>query len=317
MKEFTIQKVEAGCRLDKYIDKVLPKAPGSFKYKMLRKKNITLNGKKAQGSELLCAGDHVKFFLSDETFEKFAKEASTASVKTPSFDKSGLIVLYEDDEILAFHKPVGLLSQKSNPQDISVNDYLRTYLTQNGEIFGSFMPSICNRLDRNTSGIILCGKSMEGSRELGRMLKDRSLAKYYECIVLGRANKGHIKGYLSKDEKTNKVTVSSQETEGAAYIETAFEPIDYLDVCGRKLTKLSVHLITGKTHQIRSHMADIGHPLIGDYKYGNRAVNEQFAQAYGVKSQLLHAKEVRFPKDCTLQIRGQVITDPYVPWHFA
>lgn len=316
MKEFTIGKVEAGSRFDKYIDRVLSEAPGSFKYKMLRKKNITLNNKKAQGTEVLREGDIVKFFLADDTFDKFAKKMPTASVTSLSFDKSGLVVLYEDDDILAFHKPVGLLSQKSKPQDESVNDYLLAYLTKKGIQFGSFTPSICNRLDRNTSGIILCGKSLNGSRELSRMLKDRSLEKYYECIVLGEAKADHIKGYLAKDEKTNKVTIKDEPFADAVYIETSYEPLETFMLQGNKVTKLRVHLITGKTHQIRSHLASKGHPLIGDYKYGNRRVNDQMKKAYGVESQLLHAAWVIFPEECELAIKGQEIIDKYVPWKF-
>ena len=312
MKEYTITHNEAGQRLDKYIAKILSLAPMSFHYKMLRKKNITLNNKRADGKEKLSEGDVVKFFLSDETFDKFCKKQTVskkAELKpTPSFADSGLIILYEDDDIIALDKPVGMLSQKARATDISVNDYLLSYLGRDK----TFTPSICNRLDRNTSGIILCGKSMTGSRELSRMLKDRSLSKYYRCIVLGQLAEDNLTGYIKKDEKTNKVTFREHEFAGGDRIETAWRPVRTLNVCGKECTELEVHLITGKTHQIRGHLAGIGHPILGDYKYGNRGINDACKKEFGFCSQLLHAYRVEFPDylsglpNCS----GLVITAP-------
>ena len=300
MKEFMITHNEAGQRLDKYLSKMLPEASTSFYYKMLRKKNITLNGKKADGKEKIAQGDVVRFFLADDTFEKFAgKKKKENRLPGLSFEKSGLKVLYEDDDILVFDKPAGLLSQKAKPADISVNDYLLTYLKNKDDYdhTDSFIPSICNRLDRNTSGIILCGKSLTGSMELGRMLKERSLKKYYRCIVLGRVPADNLVGYVRKDEKTNKITFSKKEFEGSSRIETSWEPVRSLSVLGEICTELEVHLITGKTHQIRGHLAGIGHPLIGDYKYGNRTFNDRCRKKFGVRSQMLHAYRVVFPAD--------------------
>ena len=169
MKEFTISSNEAGQRFDKYLGNLLSEASMSFIFKMLRKKNFTLNGKKAAGNELLKQGDVVKLFLSDETFDKFAsknnKKQKANSWKVYSEEdlkKLGLLVVYEDSHILAFHKPAGMLSQKAKDSDISVNEYLIGYLLHKQELTAeelhTFKPSIANRLDRNTSGLILCGK---------------------------------------------------------------------------------------------------------------------------------------------------------------
>jgi 23S rRNA pseudouridine955/2504/2580 synthase len=326
MKEFTISHSEEGQRLDKYLNKVLPIAPMSFHYKMLRKKNITLNGKKADGKEKIQAGDVVRFFLSDETFDKFASNnkqnnshfagKSTSYMsnhKTPilDFSKSGLKILYEDTDILVFDKPAGMLSQKSKPEDISVNDYLLAYL-DSFQRDSTFVPSVCNRLDRNTSGIILCGKSLIGSQELGRMLKERSLAKYYRCIVIGRLNAAELTGYLRKDEKTNKIIFSENYFKGSDRIETAWKPIRVINVFGTPCTELEVHLITGKTHQIRGHLSGIGHPILGDYKYGQRSINEVCKKNYGFSSQLLHAYKVVFPSKLTKlpDLAGLTLTAP-------
>lgn len=300
MKEFTITYNEAGQRFDKYLSKMLPEASASFYYKMLRKKNITLNGKKADGKEKIKQGDVVRFFLADDTFAKFAGEKKKEkNIPKLSLEKSGLKVLYEDEDILAFDKPAGLLSQKAKPADISVNDYLIAYLREQEDYDhqDSFLPSICNRLDRNTSGIILCGKSLTGSMELGRMLKERSLKKYYRCIVLGNVTADKLVGYIRKDEKTNKIIFSPKEFEGSSRVETSWKPVKSLTVLGESCTELEVHLITGKTHQIRGHLAGIGHPLIGDCKYGNRTFNDRCRKAFGVQSQMLHACRVVFPED--------------------
>lgn len=306
MKEFVVSRSEAGQRFDRYIAKILKNAPVSFHYKMLRKKNIILNEKKAKGTEKIVEGDVVKFFLSEETFEKFAGKISqgepVGAGKRLDFRESGLKVLYEDEDILAFLKPAGILSQKAEAEDVSVNDYLAAYLKEQEKAgkwqpANAFTPSICNRLDRNTSGIILCGKSMTGARELGAMLKNRSLKKYYRCLVLGRVEAETLTGYLYKEEKTNKIKFSTEFFADSDKIKTAWEPVETVYFGDMECTVLNVHLITGKTHQIRGHLAGIGHPIIGDYKYGDRKVNDAFKQKFGLTHQLLHAYMVVFPEE--------------------
>lgn len=272
---------------------------------MLRKKNITLNGKKASGNEKVLEGDVITFFLSDETFDKFSGGSIQKSFEDKEFENLKRLVnhssykefkiLYEDDDILVINKPAGLLSQKATNQDISANELFLAYLINSGqlscEMFRVFRPSIANRLDRNTSGLLLCGKTMKGLQELAYALKERTVKKYYICLVEGIITDSmHIDGYLSKDEKTNMVKITKDERKDAKYIQTSYEPLKNNGNC----TLLKVHLITGRTHQIRAHLSYIGHPILGDYKYGNRKLNDDLKKEFGVEYQLLHAYEMIF-----------------------
>lgn len=294
MKEFTIGINEANQRMDKYLKKLLPNAPMSFLYRMLRKKNITYNGKKAGGNEMLREGDQVKLFLSDETFLKFSQDEDVLFEEYESLRKlpmKGLEVVYEDEDILVADKPYNMLSQKAKAEDLSANEYLLGYLIRGGtlqlEDFGTFRPSVCNRLDRNTTGLILMGKSLKGAQELSEALRSRSIRKFYRAVAAGRVDEeAHLSGYLLKDEGGNRVTILEDERPGASYIETEYQPVAH----GAGCTLLEVHLITGKTHQIRAHLASIGHPIIGDFKYGDARINEDFQ----VKHQLLHAYRLEF-----------------------
>ena len=175
MKETIIKENESGQRLDKYLKKYLPQAPGSFIYKMLRKKNITLNGKKAAGQEKLNTGDSIKFFLAEETIDKFTGNAA-ASESYPV--KKDLEIIYEDDNILLINKPAGMLSQKAKKEDVSLVEYVIGYLLSNGSVTKeellTFHPGICNRLDRNTSGMVVAGKSLAGLQIMGEAFKERT-----------------------------------------------------------------------------------------------------------------------------------------------
>lgn len=310
MKEYIIGKNEANQRLDKYLHKLLKEASNGFLYKMLRKKNITLNGKKAEGVEKLQEGDHVKLFLSDETFLKFAgqppvhKDEANVKLKPVS-----LSVVYEDEDILIINKPQGMLSQKAKPSDVSANEYILEYLLDTGALTGedlrTFRPSICNRLDRNTSGLLIAGKSLHGLQEMAECLKDRSMKKYYRCIVKGTvAEKKKITGYLKKDEGSNQVQIYSKEVPDSRYIETEYMPVETFS----DATLLEVHLITGRSHQIRAHLASIGHPVAGDEKYGDHNWNLTLKKKYGIRGQMLHAYRLEFPD-------GRKVTAP-VPESF-
>lgn len=300
MKEFIIKKNEENQRFDKYLKKLLPNATSSFLYKMLRKKNITLNGKKAEGNETLANGDKVCVFFSDETFEKFCGNSIQQNdefQQLSALSLAGIEIIYEDDDILIANKPFNMLSQKATVSDISANERLLGYLIRQKKLslndFLTFRPSVCNRLDRNTTGLLLMGISLKGSQELSTMLRERSIQKYYLAMVSGKLIKGeHLKGYLTKDEKTNRVTLSSRKiSEDSKPIETAYEPLG----SANGTTLLKVHLITGKTHQIRAHLSSIGHPIIGDPKYGNPQINKIYMKDYKIKAQLLHAYRLEFP----------------------
>lgn len=289
MQELTISTNEAGQRLDKLLSKYLKEAPTSFIYKMLRKKNITLNGKKASGNEKLKDGDIVKLFLADETIEKFS---GTEIVRA----KGNLNVIYEDEQIILINKPVGMLSQKAKESDISAVEELIGYLVNSKQMkmseLKTFHPAFCNRLDRNTSGILAGGKTLAGLQELNAFFKERTIEKYYLTIVNGVVKEdAYIKGYLLKEEKTNKVQILKKELPGSAAIETSYHPVS----SNGKVTLLEVHLITGKPHQIRAHLSSVGHPIIGDYKYGKSKINDVYKQNFKLQSQLLHAYRLKMP----------------------
>ena len=308
MKEFIIKQNEANQRFDKYLKKLLPNATGGFIYKMLRKKNITCNEAKATGNEILSQGDKIKIFLSDETFEKFSKDPKALKGEYEALKKltlSGLKVIYEDEDILVVDKPANMLSQKAEPKDISANERILGYLIQKGELdfdtFLTFRPSICNRLDRNTTGLLLAGKSLKGLQTLSEDLKNRDMKKFYRAVVCGKIEeKAYLKGYLWKDPSKNQVLILEEQTkEEASYIETSYEVIKSTE----DYSILEIHLITGKTHQIRAHLASIGHPIIGDLKYGRKDMNEKYKKLYQVNHQLLHAYRVEFPE-------GLILTAP-------
>ena len=283
MKEIIVRNNDSGQRLDKFLQKYLKEASKGFLYKMLRKKNIKLNGRRAEGKEILAIGDQVALYLSDETIQKFRGEAERLI-----YPQTNLSILYEDENVVLLDKPVGLLSQKAKKEDISLVEYFLGYLQSKGEWQpgDTFTPGICNRLDRNTSGIVIAGKSLAGLQKMSELLKERMVDKYYLTIVEGVMRKPEvIHGYLRKDEKTNQASVYDQAGEGRSYIETGYEPLTDNGI----YTLLRVKLITGKTHQIRSHLGSIGHPLLGDVKYGGKRYK-------GLSGYLLHSSEVHFPE---------------------
>lgn len=289
MRELIFQE-DAGQRLDKYLQKYLKQAPKSFLYRMLRKKNIVLNGKKADGSEKLKQGDVIRLYLADETVDKFRGEERIY----PSWP--GLEIVYEDSQVLLVNKPAGMLSQKAAPEDVSLNEYLVGYLLERKQVtkdsLAGFTPGVCNRLDRNTSGLVIGAKTLGAAQEMGRLLKERRAGKFYLALAAGNISRGErIRGWLVKDRKNNQVRISKEPSPEGAPIETVYEPL----ASSGRLTLLKVELITGKTHQIRSHLASAGHPLAGDGKYGDPALNRYMRERYGLNHQFLHSWQLTFP----------------------
>lgn len=305
MKELIIGKNEANQRADKFLIKYLSKAERGFIFKMIRKKNITLNDKKMTGSEMLSIGDHIKIFFSDETLAKFVTPLQAKQNQNKKEDKCIIsrhdiemfanAILYEDNNIILINKPAGMLSQKAFANDISANELLISYLTDKRKLtpdaLRTFRPSVCNRLDRNTTGILIAGKSLAGLQDMAKALRDRTIHKYYLCLVNGVMTSGQkLDGYLWKNEKNNTVTISETPTKNATRICTVYEPI----ANNETYSLLRIQLVTGKPHQIRAHLASIGHAIAGDTKYGDKHVNELISKKYHVHTQLLHAYELDF-----------------------
>lgn len=299
MQKIQIDENEAGQRVDKFLHKVMPLAASSFFYKMLRKKNITLNGKKAEGKEKLVKGDVLCLYLSDETINKF----KGSTVKTNEYEEAykkleGVQVVYEDKNVVILNKPAGILSQKAAMEDLSVNEWLIGYLLKTGATnemqLSTYKPSVCNRLDRNTFGLVIGAKSLAGSQKVSSLLKSRKIRKFYRMFVKGQIDQEELlEGRLVKDEENNRsYLVKGDEGEAGTLIKTRYYPIShFLD-----RTLVEAELITGKPHQLRIHMAGIGHPVLGDYKYGDRSFNDRYKRQYQINSQLLCAYRLVFPQ---------------------
>ena len=311
MFELTIRENEADQRLDKVLRKYLRNAPESFLYKMLRKRNITLNGGKSAGNERLKKGDKVQFYFSQETFDKMRGSAAPIKTETSASQKAPKIkVLYEDSDVLLFVKPVGMLSQKAEPTDYSANDWVLSYAVSRGIIsdseFETFRPSVCNRLDRNTGGIMAAGLSYQGLKYLSELFRERTLEKYYYALVLGKPeDHADISGYLVKNRNTNKVMVTDRsDIPGAEKIHTEYELLKYDEE--KQISLLKVHLYTGKSHQIRAHLASIGHPILGDPKYGNPTYNLY----YHKNKQCLLSYHLSFPECALKGVSGKTFEIP-------
>lgn len=289
MREMAINQYEAGQRLDKFLLKYLNKCPKGLLYKFMRTNKIKYNGKKPKGSEILVVGDQIKLFLHDDqiiTLQEI-KEVQKSSIHFKT--------VYEDEHILIVDKPLGLLTQKDKKDGHSLAEEVIYHLASNGsynvKTAKGFTPAPCNRLDRNTAGIVLVGKHLRATQEISQMLKTKQISKYYMSIVLGRITEPIVlKGYHIKEKGKNEVKIVDYYVEGAKPVETRILP---LQTNGR-YTLIEVQLVTGKTHQIRAHLSQIGHPIIGDPKYGDALENKYFKDCYGLCYQVLCAYKIKF-----------------------
>ena len=299
MEKIVIDSKTENQRLDKYLKRYLPNAAAGFLYRMLREKKIKVNGKKADGSLLLKDKDEITIFFSEETLNKFKGSHSKEDlcVRKESSDREFDFekhIVYEDSEVLILNKPAGMLSQKAGKNDISACELLIGYLEKSGQLDGDslrmFKPSAVNRLDRNTSGILVCAKTLPAAQQLSEMFRNRNLKKEYLALVYGHVDTRHdVRAHLKKDSGANRSDISLVPLQGYEKIETVYEPVGYMEGA----TLLNVDLITGKPHQIRAHLSALGHPIAGDMKYAGR---ESKRMTSGLKRQFLHAYRITFFK---------------------
>lgn len=287
MKSFTVKKNDAGQRLDRFITKLCPELPSSLMYRYIRTKRIKVNSKRAEISTRLAEGDIVDAYINEEFFTQ----------KKPHYDflssPTRLEIVYEDENILLVDKPQGLLV---HPDDHEYRDTLigriQHYLYDKGEYRpdeeNSFCPALANRIDRNTGGIVIAAKNAEALRIICQKIKDRELDKRYLCVVHGTPKKREatLEGFLEKNEAKNKVYLSNKKSDSNRSILTRYRTL----ASKNGMSLLEIELLTGRTHQIRAHMASIGHPLMGDGKYGKLAADKKL----GFDKQALYSYKLKF-----------------------
>lgn len=287
--EITITSAEANQRIDKFVRRWIKEAPLSFIYKLFRQKDVKVNGKKAKIDYILQDGDRIDIYLKPQLLDKFKKDYVIRPVKAK------LDILYEDTNILVVNKPAGLIVQSDGDTRMTLASIFLEYLKEKGEFdptksFG-FLPGPAHRLDRNTSGVVICGKNLMAIQELLRLFRERDqIDKTYIALVKGQIDEeGRIDIPLKKDPERGMVYKSTLKQGGKTAI-TEYQRIKaYSD-----FSLVKVHLLTGRTHQIRAHFAFISHPVVGDGKYGDFKVNKEFDDLYGLHYQFLHAASFSF-----------------------
>lgn len=307
MREFVINESENGVTLEKYVFKVLKTAPMSFIYKLFRKKDIKVNGHHQDKKFRLSENDVVAIYISEQQFEEFLQDRELS----PNTKIKDWIV-YEDDNVLFVNKPRGLLVQKSDARDESLDQYVIEYLMATNQYNPNkekgFVPGPAHRLDRNTSGLVVFGKNYNALTLLFDLFKNHDLInKHYLALVVGQVEKEKdtIDAPLYKDEESNTVRVAKN----GKTAKTVYKLIKKYN----QYSLLDVTLLTGRTHQIRVHMAYIGHPIVGDSKYGNFDANKEFKQEFGFSSQFLHAYKMGFgdlPAPLTNLSRKEFTAEP-------
>lgn len=286
MKEIKITENEAGQRLDRFLRKLLKDSALSEIYKNIRKGNVKVNNKKSKEAYMLAEGDKVTL-----------KNMNIGSESTPEnkTSKSDIIdIIYEDENIIIVDKPAGLLS---HPQSADDSDTLihrvkhHIELSEGFNLSPTFSPALCNRLDRNTAGLVIAAKNYKSLKAVNEMIRERSFKKLYLCIVVGKTDeKGEISGILEKDESSRKTFFTKDKDNGGKDTRTCYEKKSD----NGEYSLLLVELQTGRFHQIRAHLSSIGHPIIGDTKYGDKRVNEFFRSNFGLSHQLLLAHIISF-----------------------
>lgn len=286
MRTLYIGKNDAGQRLDKFIIKTLKAFPMSLLYKSIRTKKIKVNRKRTEAGYILCEGDTVEMFISEEFFAADASDNAFMRLK-PNID-----VIYEDENIILVNKQPGLIVHSDENEEVNtLISHIKAYLYRKGEYDPnaeqSFAPALCNRIDRNTGGIVIGAKTAAALRFFNEKIKKRELDKLYLCAVHGKmpAKEQTLCGFLKKDGDNNLVDIKTKKLSGYKEIVTKYKVLKEK----RGLSLLEVELITGKTHQIRAHLSSIGHPLLGDGKYG---VNRDDRKA-GYSYQALYAYKLR------------------------
>jgi len=288
MKELTVGQNDAGQRLDRFVAKAVPLLPESLLQKYIRLKRIKCNGKGAKRDSRLSQGDVLQLYINDEFFEKPREENAYLKVGSPKLN-----IVYEDENLLLLDKKPGLLCHSAGAWDYNtLIAHVQAYMAQKGEWRpreeNAFAPALCNRIDRNTGGIVIAAKNAEALRILNDKIRDREIEKYYLCAVQGKPSPaaGRLENYLFKDAKRNQVYVKSRPEPGAKTAVT-----EYRLLCSKgSLSLVECRLLTGRTHQIRAQMAHAGWPLLGDGKYGSARFNRDFDE----KGQALYSYKLRF-----------------------
>ena len=292
MREITIGKNDAGQRLDRFLSKAMPLLPPALLQKYIRIKRIKCNGARAQRDQRLAQGDVVQLYINDEFFDKPSEENLFLTLFKPH-----LTVVYEDEHLLLADKPQGMVVHADETEKVNtLINHIQAYLYQkrewNPRWENAFTPALCNRIDRNTGGIVIAAKDAEALRDMNRLIREDQLSKFYLCLCHGSMERpaATLHGYLAKDSARNLVRVEDHPFPGAREIITKYRVLDTRGKGEDAVSLLQVELVTGRTHQIRAHLAHIGHPLLGDGKYGiNRADRQE-----GFKYQALYAWRLDF-----------------------
>ena len=288
MRELTIGKNDAGQRVDRFVSKALPLLPPALLQKYIRLKRIKVNGGRAQRDQRLQEGDVLQLYINDEFFEQPREENAFLSVFKPHLD-----IVYEDENLMLLNKRPGLLCHADEHEKVNtLITHIQAYLYQkkewNPRDEHSFTPALCNRIDRNTGGIVMAAKNAETLRVMNQKIKDRELEKRYLCVIHGTMpqRKGKLEGYLWKDEVKKQVYVRSKPVPGAKTAVTLYRTL----AVRNGLSLVECELVTGRTHQIRAQFSASGHPLLGDGKYGSERDNRR----YGRHGQALYSYRLSF-----------------------